>query len=108
MPSSGGQTCALRSEEHTSELQLHDNLVCRLLLEKTNSDNRSDIFPADRPAVSLTTRTPASAPVHAHAAHRRHLVARSIRCGTVYRSFFLKRPPPSTSPQPPPTALFRT
>src|SRR3954467_12004331 len=35
MPSSGVQTCALRSEEHTSELQSHDNLVCRLLLEKT-------------------------------------------------------------------------
>src|SRR3954462_5112114 len=34
MPSSGFQTCALRSEEHTSELQSHDNLVCRLLLEK--------------------------------------------------------------------------
>src|SRR3954465_2809329 len=24
--------CSLRSEEHTSELQSHDNLVCRLLL----------------------------------------------------------------------------
>src|SRR3954465_11379580 len=24
----------IRSEEHTSELQSHDNLVCRLLLEK--------------------------------------------------------------------------
>src|SRR3954466_14629397 len=34
MPSSGVQKCA-RSEEHTSELQSHDNLVCRLLLEKT-------------------------------------------------------------------------
>src|SRR3954463_15263367 len=34
MPSSGVQTCALRSEEHTSELQSHDNLVCRLLLAK--------------------------------------------------------------------------
>src|SRR3954464_2774110 len=34
MPSSA---CALiRSEEHTSELQPHDNLVCRLLLEKKN------------------------------------------------------------------------
>src|SRR3954464_6424216 len=30
----GVQTCDLRSEEHTSELQSHDNLVCRLLLEK--------------------------------------------------------------------------
>src|SRR4029434_2235666 len=26
-----------RSEEHTSELQSHLNLVCRLLLEKTNA-----------------------------------------------------------------------
>src|SRR5260370_32194385 len=28
---------AVRSEEHTSELQSHLNLVCRLLLEKKNS-----------------------------------------------------------------------
>src|SRR5690242_5226756 len=28
------QTCTARSEEHTSELQSHVNLVCRLLLEK--------------------------------------------------------------------------
>src|SRR4029077_21291022 len=28
---------ALRSEEHTSELQSHLNLVCRLLLEKNNT-----------------------------------------------------------------------
>src|SRR3954464_278874 len=34
MPSSACQKCALRSEEHTSELQSHDNLVCRLLLVK--------------------------------------------------------------------------
>src|SRR5690242_21421674 len=27
-----------RSEEHTSELQSHVNLVCRLLLEKKNDD----------------------------------------------------------------------
>src|SRR5260370_6641005 len=29
-----------RSEEHTSELQSHLNLVCRLLLEKKNKDSR--------------------------------------------------------------------
>src|SRR5438034_5186014 len=28
-----------RSEEHTSELQSHSDLVCRLLLEKTKPDN---------------------------------------------------------------------
>src|SRR5690242_21390487 len=35
----GGNKCrwkAFRSEEHTSELQSHVNLVCRLLLEKKN------------------------------------------------------------------------
>src|SRR5690242_21421651 len=30
----GGACVAVRSEEHTSELQSHVNLVCRLLLEK--------------------------------------------------------------------------
>src|SRR3954462_13643728 len=37
MPSSGFKTSALRSEEHTSELQSHDNLGCRLLLEKNQA-----------------------------------------------------------------------
>src|SRR5207302_10886739 len=32
--SGSAPTCALRSEEHTSELQSRENLVCRLLLEK--------------------------------------------------------------------------
>src|SRR5690606_26604172 len=31
-----GRYLALRSEEHTSELQSRENLVCRLLLEKKN------------------------------------------------------------------------
>src|SRR6266480_2312933 len=30
----------LRSEEHTSELQSHVNLVCRLLLEKKKKNNK--------------------------------------------------------------------
>src|SRR5437667_7641519 len=30
-------TVVMRSEEHTSELQSHHDLVCRLLLEKKNS-----------------------------------------------------------------------
>src|SRR5690606_41524756 len=30
-----------RSEEHTSELQSRENLVCRLLLEKKNDDART-------------------------------------------------------------------
>src|SRR5690606_40995053 len=31
-----GKRVCLRSEEHTSELQSRENLVCRLLLEKKN------------------------------------------------------------------------
>src|SRR3954465_15478341 len=49
MPSSACKTCA-RSEEHTSELQSHDNLVCRLLLEKKH---HTQAVPPD-----LTARPP--------------------------------------------------
>src|SRR5690606_39917013 len=34
------QTRRKRSEEHTSELQSRENLVCRLLLEKKNNKNQ--------------------------------------------------------------------
>src|SRR4051812_49747134 len=37
--------CIDRSEEHTSELQSHVNLVCRLLLEKKKSARRSSTSP---------------------------------------------------------------
>src|SRR5260370_26403872 len=33
------ESCLQRSEEHTSELQSHLNLVCRLLLEKKKGKN---------------------------------------------------------------------
>src|SRR5438132_5857624 len=35
-----GDDPAVRSEEHTSELQSHSDLVCRLLLEKKKSQTR--------------------------------------------------------------------
>src|SRR5207244_11827873 len=35
----GLEWCATRSEEHTSELQSPDHLVCRLLLEKKKKEN---------------------------------------------------------------------
>src|SRR5260370_15701161 len=43
-----------RSEEHTSELQSHLNLVCRLLLEKKNSD----MSEMPGPAVASIARAP--------------------------------------------------
>src|SRR3712207_8357770 len=38
-----------RSEEHTSELQSRQYLVCRLLLEKKNKEQRSDAKGEDEP-----------------------------------------------------------
>src|SRR5437588_6435723 len=34
----------LRSEEHTSELQSHSDLVCRLLLEKKNKHTQMNVL----------------------------------------------------------------
>src|SRR5258708_20926517 len=38
-----------RSEEHTSELQSPDHLVCRLLLEKKKDDQAALIHPSSAP-----------------------------------------------------------
>src|SRR5260370_20448926 len=38
-PPDGPALRSARSEEHTSELQSHLNLVCRVLLEKNNFEN---------------------------------------------------------------------
>src|SRR5436190_4920186 len=41
---------AWRSEEHTSELQSHSDLVCRLLLEKKNAPGIAKVRSAHAPA----------------------------------------------------------
>src|SRR5258708_19611642 len=43
-----------RSEEHTSELQSPDHLVCRLLLEKKNNTNQRNTY---HPPLTLTHAT---------------------------------------------------
>src|SRR5258708_15174908 len=40
VPGAGDDLCETRSEEHTSELQSPDHLVCRLLLEKKKKRGR--------------------------------------------------------------------
>src|SRR3712207_8507119 len=47
----GGQPAAGRSEEHTSELQSRQYLVCRLLLEKKKKiiDNRYTLVVSENP-----------------------------------------------------------
>src|SRR5260370_11505098 len=42
-----------RSEEHTSELQSHLNLVCRLLLEKKNKTPQAQLLPQIEPGPFL-------------------------------------------------------
>src|SRR5437588_8719028 len=49
-----------RSEEHTSELQSHSDLVCRLLLEKKKKKIRVTVE-------QLYTNTTNSTPQHSHA-----------------------------------------
>src|SRR5690606_40300745 len=45
--------CCLRSEEHTSELQSRENLVCRLLLEKKKTKL---LMTTTRPGYSRATK----------------------------------------------------
>src|SRR5947208_13326059 len=48
-----GEFLYCRSEEHTSELQSPDHLVCRLLLEKKNTASRVHLPP--QPVIMLVT-----------------------------------------------------
>src|SRR5436190_17581279 len=45
---SGRKARTVRSEEHTSELQSHSDLVCRLLLEKKKKKKRINLANRDR------------------------------------------------------------
>src|SRR3954467_16009923 len=45
-----------RSEEHTSELQSHDNLVCRLLLETKKTTK--DLVTRPHTHTAISSRTP--------------------------------------------------
>src|SRR2546426_2212016 len=47
----GGEWEAVRSEEHTSELQSPCNLVCRLLLEKKKRPRHTDRDESSQPAL---------------------------------------------------------
>src|SRR5438552_14555201 len=67
VPPAANQICSgrYRSEEHTSELQSPDQIVCRVLLEKTNIDLK-----ASNGVESVTPPSPvALPPLPAHDAH---------------------------------------
>src|SRR3954466_10429658 len=96
----------IKSEEHTSELQSHDNLVCRLLLEKEEEtcEILSDVVlgghrltehPLGGARLSRTTAPSAGAAVR--------VCSRTRLCSCL---FFLKyRGPPELSPFSPPYGL---
>src|SRR3954464_2812438 len=96
----GVQTCALRSEEHTSELQSHDNLVCRLLLEKKNHSIWSLHYPRIPPPQALKYVT--------RLARRRRRAGeaggagprQAWEGGKLLLFFLMIQPPPSPPPRP--------
>src|SRR3954466_14835366 len=96
MPSSGVQTCA-RSEEHTSELQSHDNLVCRLLLEKTD-DHRAVVA---EPVLLVPTLGAGDAP-RALGDGGAEVGAQDLGGGAAFFFFLSTGGPPEPPPFPPP------
>src|ERR1039457_1567199 len=104
----GVQTCALRSEEHTSELQSPCNLVCRLLLEKKYIQSHGGIGPGGRNRRS----TPAPSRRSAGGQSRRNVLD-SRWCGnhgvgTRFFFFFLIRGATTYFPSLPPPVPLRT
>src|SRR3970040_1752997 len=99
--------CIIRSEEHTSELQSHHDLVCRLLLEKKKTHNnifwnfylffefRRTLAAQSRRALVSTPRSTSPA----RSRDRRH-------CAFFFFFLMIRRPPRSTLF--PYTTLFRS
>src|SRR4029434_647598 len=100
-------TTTRRSEEHTSELQSHLNLVCRLLLEKKTTIVRSCGV-----LIRSDTVSQRAAPNHTHThsnTHKHTMMTISTATPTIHKcTFFLmiRRPPRSTLF--PYTTLFRS
>src|SRR5437773_4856880 len=58
----------VRSEEHTSELQSHHDIVCRLLLEKKKTEARRAALQLLRPDLDSDARSPKHTPPEPRAA----------------------------------------
>src|SRR6202044_3023569 len=82
-----------RSEEHTSELQSRENLVCRLLLEKKakRPDKRQCFLKTPRARIRSGVFPPTEGPLPDPGAGATGWGARSV-------FFFLKDPPPPGFP----------
>src|SRR3954465_7636344 len=88
-----------RSEEHTSELQSHDNLVCRLLLEKKRPSTLRPAAPQCPRRQAGVARVP---PPGGGVRGRSRSGRLKLRTGgSVVGVFFLNcAPPPTVSPFP--------
>src|SRR3954465_8137257 len=95
----------IRSEEHTSELQSHDNLVCRLLLEKKKEHRHVGRFFTSWQRCAPPAAPPLPWPRCALPPHPRR--ARFGVSGSDFFLFFFfnDRAPPEISPLPLPDAL---
>src|SRR3954463_1590970 len=98
---------SIRSEEHTSELQSHDNLVCRLLLEKkkTNGAGRHPCA-SGRPASTHPVRGLRTAAISARGSSRSSVSWCSASACFSFFFFLMVRGPPKSTLFPHPT-LFR-
>src|SRR3954466_14512300 len=91
-----------RSEEHTSELQSHDNLVCRLLLEKNTHRRAPPRRGGGTPRYFPRLDAPRAA--RRHSAQRLSARFASSWAGSAKCFFFFflsERRPPKSSPFPP-------
>src|SRR3954466_6987976 len=97
MPSSA---CALpiRSEEHTSELQSHDNLVCRLLLEKKHHNPTDAPQPTPPPAPAPDVRDPRARREQGAGGRRGPPIGGARRRKGGCDIFFLRKAGPPSSP----------
>src|SRR3970040_1731197 len=90
-----------RSEEHTSELQSHHDLVCRLLLEKKKQKNKDQGRPVTTHISSMRLarrRAHANTPLPSTCVSTSPPPAATVGFSTI---FFLKdRAPPEISPFP--------
>src|SRR4051795_10634275 len=97
-----------RSEEHTSELQSHSHLVCRLLLEKKKRENTLETKGLQAPGI-LVGSVPLTSVIKGALSSRCHVVpvAAPYESRLIFFFFLMIRRPPR-SPLFPYTPLFRS
>src|SRR6202022_1182859 len=90
-----------RSEEHTSELQSHSDLVCRLLLEKKNNEAQRRRGRSRGGEVVSSVRAPLRAPGRHTASHRRGRSRGVLFPKRLFYSFFKETGPHGIFPSSP-------